>query len=132
MERIVNSAGAIGAWLGLLAVAIGAFAAHALRSRLPAADQAIVETAVRYQMYHALALVVVALLQRTNPPAAMQRWLGRAAFTFAVGTVIFSGSLYALVGTQVRSLGMVTPIGGVALLGGWLSLAMALKRPKSA
>ena len=111
----------IGAVLGFVAVAAGAFGAHALRARLTPADLEIFETAARYQMYHALALLGVAW--------AFTRWPGGAAtaagWLFLAGTVVFSGSLYLLVLTGQRWLGAVTPLGGVALLAGWLALAWA-------
>jgi uncharacterized membrane protein YgdD (TMEM256/DUF423 family) len=105
-----------------LAVALGAFGAHALQSRLPIEDRAIFETGVRYQMYHALALFAVAFVQR---------WGGRpsraaaAGWAFVAGIVLFSGSLYALVLTGVRMWGAVTPLGGLAFLAGWTMLAFA-------
>jgi uncharacterized membrane protein YgdD (TMEM256/DUF423 family) len=114
----------IGAGLGFLAVAAGAFGAHALRARLTPADLAIFETAARYQMYHALALVAAAW--------AVGRWPGGAAqaagWLFLAGTLVYSGSLYLLVFTGQRWLGAITPIGGVGLLAGWLALAWAVAR----
>jgi uncharacterized membrane protein YgdD (TMEM256/DUF423 family) len=109
----------LGCTLGALAVALGAFAAHGLRSALSAADLATFETGVRYQMYHALALLAVAW--------AVDRWGGTTAtfagWAFVAGIVLFSGSLYLLVLTGPRWLGAVTPIGGVAFLLGWALLA---------
>ncbi|HEX6070022.1 MAG TPA: DUF423 domain-containing protein, partial [Longimicrobiaceae bacterium] len=99
----------------------GAFGAHALRERLPSSLLAIFETAARYQMYHSLALLVVA---RT-----VEVWPGRltrfAGWAFVVGIVIFSGSLYLLSVTGIRWLGAVTPLGGVAFLAGWAMLGAA-------
>jgi uncharacterized membrane protein YgdD (TMEM256/DUF423 family) len=114
----------IGAVLGFTGVAAGAFGAHALRARLTAADLAIFETAARYQMYHALALLGVAWVVGRWPGAAatMAGWL------FLAGTVVFSGSLYLLVLTGARWMGAVTPLGGLALLAGWLALAWAVAR----
>ena len=105
-----------------IAVALGAFGAHALKARLSPEMLAVYETGVRYQMAHALALLAVAW--------ACTRWPGSAAITasgwlFVAGTVLFSGSLYALSLTGVRGLGAVTPIGGVAWLVGWGCLAWA-------
>lgn len=115
MERLFAIAGSI---FGLLAVAFGAFGAHALRARLEPRDLEIFEVAVRYQMYHALALLLLALiLSRSTSGAAV--WSGWA---FVIGVVIFSGSLYLLVLTGVRGLGAITPIGGLALLAGWALL----------
>ena len=107
-----------------IAVALGAFGAHALKARLPADLLAVFETGVRYQLTHALALLAVAW--------ACTRWPGTAVnasgWLFVAGTVIFSGSLYALALTGVRWLGAVTPIGGVAWLAAWLCLAWAARK----
>jgi uncharacterized membrane protein YgdD (TMEM256/DUF423 family) len=110
---------ALGSALAGLAVALGAFAAHGLRARLTPADLATFETAVRYQMYHALALLAVAgaIARWSSVTAAAAGWL------FTAGIVIFSGSLYVLVLTGPRWLGAITPIGGVAFLVGWALLA---------
>ena len=116
-----------GAVLGLLGVALGAFGAHALRASLAAAGRLdTFETAVRYQFYHALALVLVGLLMQqfgSNP--ATVRLLGWAGYSFLGGTIIFSGSLYLLCLTGVTWLGAITPIGGVALVAGWALLLWA-------
>ena len=118
MDRLFFGLGSIAA---LLAVALGAFAAHGLKSRLDAAMLAAFETGVRYHMYHALALLAVAW--------AAARWPGSAVnlsgWLFVAGIVLFSGSLYALSLSGVRWLGAITPIGGVAFLAGWLCLAWA-------
>jgi uncharacterized membrane protein YgdD (TMEM256/DUF423 family) len=103
-----------GALMGGLAVAAGAFGSHFLQSRLTPEDLAIFETGVRYQMYHALALIVCAVLGRGA---------GLAAHSFLWGTCVFSGSLYLLVSTGPRWLGAITPIGGTLLLVGWAALA---------
>ncbi|HXV86229.1 MAG TPA: DUF423 domain-containing protein [Gemmatimonadales bacterium] len=111
---------ALGAISAFLAVGAGAFGAHGLRARLDAAALAIFETAVRYQMYHALALLLVAgLMDRFAG-----RWLTAAVWSFVAGTVLFSGSLYLLVGTGARWWGAVTPFGGLAFLVGWLCLVV--------
>ena len=111
----------LGAASGFLAVAAGAFGAHALRARLAPDLLAVFETAARYQMYHALGLVAVAW--------AVTRWPGTAAqwagWLFVVGTVLFSGSLYALALSGMRWLGAVTPLGGLAFLTGWICLVVA-------
>ncbi|MSP62659.1 MAG: DUF423 domain-containing protein [Myxococcales bacterium] len=114
----------LGALSGFLSVAAGAFGAHALRQRLPPDLLAVFETAARYQMFHALALLAVGLLAARVPSQAATA----AGWLFALGTVIFSGSLYALALSGVRVLGAVTPLGGVALLAGWLALAWAALR----
>jgi len=115
---------AIGALNGLVSVAAGAFGAHALRSRLSADLLAVVETGARYQMFHALALVAVGLLQLARPALP----LDGAGASFLTGIVLFSGSLYALALTGQRALGAITPIGGVALLAGWTLLTLAAVR----
>jgi uncharacterized membrane protein YgdD (TMEM256/DUF423 family) len=115
-----------------VAVAAGAFGAHALRARLEPRLLEVFETGARYQMYHALALVAVAwLLDRSagTSPAAT-RTATVAAWAFAAGTVLFSGSLYAMALTGVRALGAITPLGGVAFLAGWASLALAAARAR--
>jgi uncharacterized membrane protein YgdD (TMEM256/DUF423 family) len=115
----------LGAVFGGLAVALGAFGAHALQSRLPADRLAIFETGVRYQMYHALALIAVAAVIAWGGRTALATYAGWA---FVAGIVIFSGSLYALVLTGVRTWGAVTPLGGLAFLAGWVLLALAASR----
>ena len=109
----------LGSLSGLAGVALGAFAAHGLRARLSAEMLDIFEVGVRYQMYHALGLVAVAL--------AFGRWPRPeflvAGWAFVVGTLVFSGSLYVLSLSGIRWLGAVTPIGGLAFLLGWLGLA---------
>jgi len=111
----------IGAISGLLAVAAGAFGAHGLKRTVPPEDLAIFETAARYQMYHALALLAVAWLATRAPSGAVQA----AGWCFVAGTMLFSGSLYALVLSGVRALGAVTPFGGVAFMVGWALMAYA-------
>ena len=111
----------IGALMGGIGVAIGAFGAHGLRGRLSPDMLAVFETGVRYHMYHALAILVTA--------AVMPRIDGRAVlvagWSFTAGIVLFSGSLYALALTGVTTLGAITPLGGVAFIAGWISLAIA-------
>jgi uncharacterized membrane protein YgdD (TMEM256/DUF423 family) len=110
----------IGALLGFLAVAAGAFGAHALRGVIPVDLLAVFETGARYQMYHALALVAVAWLSSEMP----SRWIIASGWLFVVGTVLFSGSLYALALTSNTRLGLITPLGGVAFMAGWVSLGI--------
>lgn len=114
----------LGAASGALSVAAGAFGAHALKVRLAPELLAIFDTAARYQALHALALLAAAW--------ACTRWPGRAAgvagWCFVLGTVLFSGSLYALALSGVRALGAITPAGGVLLIAGWLALALAAWR----
>jgi uncharacterized membrane protein YgdD (TMEM256/DUF423 family) len=116
---------AVGASLAGLAVALGAFGAHGLRAVLSPSDLATFETGVRYQMYHALALLAVAGLAQRWPGAPT---LAAAGWCFVAGIVVFSGSLYVLVLTGPRWLGAVTPLGGVAFLLGWLLLAWTAVR----
>lgn len=109
---------------GFLAVAAGAFGAHGLKSRIGAEALAIFETAARYHMYHALALLAVA--------AAADRWRSGASsgWAFLIGIAIFCGSLYAMAlgDMRLRWLGAITPIGGLSLLIGWALLALAAWR----
>jgi uncharacterized membrane protein YgdD (TMEM256/DUF423 family) len=105
---------------GLLGVGLGAFGAHALKARLTPELLAMFETGVRYQMYHAFALLAAAW--------GWARWPSRAftiaAWLFIAGIVVFSGSLYALALTGIKGFGAVTPVGGLAFLVGWLCLAI--------
>ncbi|HET9595940.1 MAG TPA: DUF423 domain-containing protein [Anaeromyxobacteraceae bacterium] len=114
----------LGAFSGLVGVAAGAFGAHALRARLAPDLLAVFHTGAQYQMYHALALLAAGW--------ASARWPGgagaAAGWCFLAGTVLFSGSLYALALSGVRALGAVTPLGGVAFLAGWACLAWAALR----
>ncbi|MSQ27387.1 MAG: DUF423 domain-containing protein [Dehalococcoidia bacterium] len=113
-----------GAGFGLVGVALGAFGAHALKAQLEPRMLDIFETGVRYQMYHALALVLLAALAGQLPegPAA---WAGRL---FVVGIVLFSGSLYLLAISGVTWLGAITPLGGVCFLVAWALLLVAAVR----
>jgi uncharacterized membrane protein YgdD (TMEM256/DUF423 family) len=111
----------IGALAGFTGVALGAFGAHALRTRLSPEMLAVFETGVRYQIYHALAVIATGLIV-----ARSGGWLiVTAGWLFAAGIVLFSGSLYLLAFTGVTVLGAITPIGGVAFLLGWACLALA-------
>jgi uncharacterized membrane protein YgdD (TMEM256/DUF423 family) len=109
-----------GALLAGIAVAAGAFGAHGLRSRLAPADLVTFETAVRYQMYHALALLAVAGLLARGAALA-----GAAGWSFLAGIALFSGSLYLLTLAGQRWMGAVTPLGGLAFLVGWVLLAVS-------
>ncbi len=120
--------GVVGALAGALGVALGAFGAHALGDVLTPARLATFETAVRYQLIHALALVAVQAALAA--PGAARRALVRAAALLTLGAGIFAGSLYALVGLDVGLFGAVAPIGGAAMIAGWLSLAWAFTRPR--
>jgi uncharacterized membrane protein YgdD (TMEM256/DUF423 family) len=119
---------ALGAASAALSVAAGAFGAHALKARLAPELLAVFDTATRYQALHALALLAVAW--------ACTRWPGRAVvvagWCFVLGTLLFSGSLYALALSGIRALGAITPFGGVLFIAGWLALALAAWRGKAA
>ena len=121
MERIFVILGALSAAIG---VGAGAFGAHALRARLEPRMLEVFETGARYQMYHAVALVLVGW--------AASRWPGSlttaSGWLMVAGTVFFSGSLYAMALTDIRALGAVTPIGGVCFIAGWLCLMVAAIR----
>jgi uncharacterized membrane protein YgdD (TMEM256/DUF423 family) len=116
LDRLFYICGSVAGFTG---VALGAFAAHALKARLGTEMLAVFETGVRYQMYHALALFAAAW--------GYARWPGKvlaaAGWLFIAGILVFSGSLYLLAITGAKSLGMVTPLGGLAFLAGWLCLA---------
>ncbi|WP_291159863.1 DUF423 domain-containing protein [Gemmatimonas sp. UBA7669] len=113
----------LGALSGAIAVAAGAFGAHALQSRVEPRLVEVFETGARYQMFHALALLAVAW--------ATTRWPGSlttaSGWLFVAGTVVFSGSLYAMTFTGIRALGAITPIGGVCFIAGWVCLALAAR-----
>jgi len=110
--------------LGALAVVLGAFGAHALRSRISSEDLAVYETGVRYQFFHVLALLAVAILAERFPHGSV-KWAGRC---FIAGIILFSGSLYALTFLKMASwsgwklFGIITPFGGLFLIAGWILL----------
>ncbi len=116
MIRFWFSSGCLMAGLG---VAAGAFGAHALKERLPDDLLAVFETAVRYQIYHALGLLAVAFAVNRWPSGSFQL----AGWLLLVGIVLFSGSLYALCLTRIRILGVITPFGGICFLIAWALLA---------
>lgn len=111
----------LGSISGFLSVALGAFGAHALKEKLDEYSLGIFHTGVTYQTTHALAMILVALLIKWYPDSSGLTWAG---WCFAIGTIIFSGSLYALAGSGVKVLGAITPIGGVLFLVGWALLAI--------
>ena len=118
MDRTFLLIGAVAACIG---VGFGAFGAHGLRTRLSPEMLAVFETGVRYQMYHAFAILIVALAL-----ARMDGWLVRGAgWAFTAGIILFSGSLYLLVLTGTTALGAITPLGGLAFLLGWALLIVA-------
>ncbi len=118
MSRAWIVSGAVSA---LVSVAAGAFGAHALKVRMSSELLAVFETGARYQMFHALALLATGILSLHAPSRAADF----AAWSFLAGTLLFSGSLYALVLTGIRTFGAITPLGGVAFLAGWALLAYA-------
>ncbi len=117
-DRRFRRIAAAGAFSAGAAVALGAFGAHGLRQILPAEMLAVYETGVRYHMVHALALIAAGLAGLRGGQAD-RRLLSAAAWAFGIGTLLFSGSLYALAATGLGWLGAVTPAGGLAFLAGW-------------
>ncbi len=111
-----------GAAAGGLGVVLGAFAAHGLRNKLDAKLLAAFQTGVEYQFYHALALLAVGVLMLHTE----QRLLVWAGAAFALGILLFSGSLYGLALTGVRGLGAITPVGGISFIAGWVLLVLAV------
>jgi len=109
---------ALGALNAAIAVGAGAFAAHGLRARLDGRALEVFETGARYQMYHAVALILAGLVATSGAASGAQT----AGWIFQAGIVLFRGSLYALALTGVKGLGAVTPLGGLAFLAGWLWL----------
>ena len=121
---------ALGAGFAMLAVMSGAFGAHRLKQVLDGHHLGIFETAVRYQMYHAIALLCIGVVAAM--PQFCRRWLMFAAIAFLLGIALFSGSLYLLALSGSKWLGAITPLGGVAFILGWLALIVAmLKRDAS-
>lgn len=118
MDRIFLVSGSLS---GFIAVALGAFAAHALKGRLDSALLNTFEIGVRYQMYHALALLAVGWAYGRSPGTAV----AASGWLFVLGTLLFSGSLYVLSLSGARWLGAITPLGGAAFLAGWVCLAWA-------
>lgn len=121
MVRLFVMLGALSAGV---AIAAGAFGAHALRARLEPRMLEVFETGARYQMYHALALLAVAWVASRWPGSLVNA----SGWLFLAGTLLFSGSLYAMAFTGVRALGAVTPLGGVCFIAGWICLAVAASR----
>lgn len=121
-----------GALLAGLAVALGAFGAHGLKKLVPPETVATFETGVKYQMYHALALLLVGLIAERLASV----WLKRAAWCFLIGILLFSGSLYLLTALKATDsvdlggLGIITPIGGLFFIAGWISLAVGVRSIK--
>ena len=118
-----------GATFALLSVAAGAFAAHGLQSTLGEYGIGIFRTAAAYQMYHALALILVAVMRHIG--LGSEKWLAVAALSFTLGILIFSGSLYVLALSGLTWLGAITPVGGLAFLAGWVAVIVAGVSAKS-
>lgn len=114
----------LGAAFGAVGVMLGAFGAHGLKARVGPADLAIWETAAKYHLIHALALLAAGWANERWPGA----WSLASGWLFTAGIVVFSGTLYAMVLTGQRWLGAITPIGGVCLIAGWCALAVAAFR----
>jgi uncharacterized membrane protein YgdD (TMEM256/DUF423 family) len=115
-----------GGGFGFLGVALGAFGAHGLKARVSPEMLEVFRTGAHYQLLHALALLALVALGTKVEPL----WAKVAGTLLTVGVVIFSGSLYALALSGVRQLGAVTPLGGVCLLAGWLTLTLGLARSR--
>ena len=120
----------VGALSGALAVSLGAFGAHGLKQIVSAADVAVFQTGVQYQMYHTLALMLLAIVYERLP----SRWITTSAYLFACGVLFFSGSLYLITalkakGVVVPSLvGLITPVGGLCFITGWLCFLIGVLR----
>ena len=124
MQRTLFMTGAI---YGFLCVLLGAFGAHALKGRLSSEMLVVFETGVRYQAYHALALIACAWAMT----AFNADWISRAGTCFTAGVIIFSGSLYVLAVTGIKTFGAITPIGGLLLMLGWLFLILGAIKIKT-
>jgi uncharacterized membrane protein YgdD (TMEM256/DUF423 family) len=118
----------LGSFSALIGVGMGAFGAHGLKAVISPEMLAVYQTGVNYQMWHALGLLAVGIIQHQTPDRMLISWAGW--FMFA-GIVIFSGSLYLLAILNLRWLGMITPIGGACFLLAWLLLSISLTRKKS-
>jgi uncharacterized membrane protein YgdD (TMEM256/DUF423 family) len=123
-----------GTLLGSLAVIAGAFGAHAIKSVATAQQMNVFETAVRYQWFHVFALIAAGILYREFP----KRWVTVSGYCFLTGILLFCGSLYIITWLQVMKiyisplLGLMTPLGGIFFIAGWISLSAALISPKQA
>ena len=122
MSRILIATGAFGA---ALSVILGAFGAHALKTRLPPEILTTFETGVQYQFYHSLGLILVGIVLQVYKAPAM---VAAAGWLMLAGIVLFSGSLYVICFTGIRSFGMVAPVGGTAFILSWLLLAIGVVR----
>jgi uncharacterized membrane protein YgdD (TMEM256/DUF423 family) len=118
----------LGSINAFLAVALGAFGAHGLKSRLTADRLAVYQTGVHYHLAHALGLILIALLAERLPASAPIQWSG---WLLTTGIVLFSGSLYLLAISGVRVFGAITPLGGLCFLTGWALLAVAAAKVRA-
>jgi uncharacterized membrane protein YgdD (TMEM256/DUF423 family) len=130
MNKIFLAAGAL---FGALAVALGAFAAHRLKSMLPADALGVFETGVRYQFYHAFALLIIGIA----PEKFFAKWMTWAGNCFIGGIILFSGSLYALtilriaeLSSAIKYVGIITPFGGLLFIAGWLIFFFAASKKR--
>jgi uncharacterized membrane protein YgdD (TMEM256/DUF423 family) len=114
----------IGAFTAMLAVILGAFGAHLLKDRLSTDALGAYNTGVQYQMYHAIGILLIAVLIERLPSQKLAIW---AARLLLIGIVLFSGSLYALALSGVKVMGAITPLGGIAFIAGWICLALAAR-----
>ena len=122
MIRFLIFSGALGA---ALSVILGAFGAHALKARMPPESLTVFHTGVQYQFYHSLGLILVGILIQITRPSVM---MSASGILMLVGILLFSGSLYILSLTGIRSIGIVTPLGGVAFIVAWLLVAFGILR----
>ena len=113
----------IGAVMLALAVILGAFGAHGLKAMLTASQMAVYQTAVQYHFYHGVGVILVGLIMYMVADLRAIEWVARCLF---MGVILFSGSLYGLTLTEIRWLGVITPLGGVLFIVGWLILAVSL------
>jgi uncharacterized membrane protein YgdD (TMEM256/DUF423 family) len=123
----------LGAFFGAIAVALGAFGAHGLKKIASPDAVAVFQTGVQYQMYHTLALLIVAIVYERRP----NNWIKWAAYLFSFGILFFSGSLYLITALQASgkmvpaSVGIITPLGGLLFICGWLSFFIGVSRKES-
>ncbi len=115
----------LGALFLFLAVALGAFGAHALRARLEPTQLAVYQTGIQYHLIHGLAIIIVGVIALARQATGSSSLLTTSGVLFAVGIILFSGSLYLLAMTGIRKLGAITPFGGLFFLAGWITLLIA-------
>ncbi len=120
MEKVFVIFGSVIAFAG---ISLGAFGAHALKAKLSADAMAVYATAVQYHLPHAVAIVVIGVLLHSHPGSA---WIKTGGWLLSIGIVVFCGSLYLLAVTEIKRLGMITPIGGIALMLGWACVAIGM------